>query len=760
MAAITLDGRQELVALYLTMFGRAPSVVQLAEMVVAREGGATLADVAADLSTETAFALIASLDAESFATYLADALLADDIPAAAREWAENWVVTNVSGTKSKAQVIAEAVQAIRATENTNYASSQTELSADVTAALDLIGGVDQVTDTFTLTTGADYADNTSSYRNGGLLSSTFTFTTGNEVINAGAGTLTGDGGGAKADDAIVDLSTTDADVLNATLITGAVEQPIIQNIETLNLTATIANSGLDFANILGAKNVNINGAANVTLNNVSATSGPAIALNGYSKVATVQAASLVGLADALNVTLSGAAVSGFNVPGLALDAATAGTLESLTIDSAGETKNTLSVTGTANVQGVTKTTVTGAADLDLRIAHLLINGQTLDGSAHTGELGLSIDRDGALTATTNLTNVTGVDSYTFRDSTAGGDALVASGLANGSTVTVAYAAAGAGSLAVKGAASSTTNSLTVALDHATAATDITLAGLTINDVETVNIVSEGGTTTGNVITDLAVAASSKVTVDGSTKLSLELAGTSTVSSVTVSGSGNHAISADATLAAYNLRHLTIDGSAATGKLTLDGSEFVGTAGSTVETLTVLGGSNDDTITATADANAKNVIDAGAGADTVSVTTLNASNVTLGAGQDKVTITDLTGTAAVTFTDFATGSTGDQLILNTAAAMTVAAGATGVANQLVVINTTVANDAAAQALLDTAGAEGAVLVINDATGIAELWYDTNGAGTDGVKLASFENITTVGALTSVVNGFAAANFAVV
>jgi Ca2+-binding RTX toxin-like protein len=141
MAVITLDGKQELVALYLTMFGRAPTVVQLAQMLMARENGSTLAQVATTLSAEANFAVIASKDPDSFAIYLADALLAADIPASARAWAINWSVTQVSGTKTKAQVIAEAVQAIRATTNTNYKSSTVKLANDVDYALVMIEGV-------------------------------------------------------------------------------------------------------------------------------------------------------------------------------------------------------------------------------------------------------------------------------------------------------------------------------------------------------------------------------------------------------------------------------------------------------------------------------------------------------------------------------------------------------------------------------------------------------------------------------------------
>ncbi|WP_322993510.1 calcium-binding protein [Limnohabitans sp.] len=138
MAAITPDGRQELVALYLIMFGKAPNVTQLAQMVTQKENGNTVFQVAATLSAEADFAPLSAKDPDAFATYLADALLAIDVPASARAWAINWVVTQVSGTKTKAQVIAEAVQAIRATTNTNYTSSKLELTADVTNALAII----------------------------------------------------------------------------------------------------------------------------------------------------------------------------------------------------------------------------------------------------------------------------------------------------------------------------------------------------------------------------------------------------------------------------------------------------------------------------------------------------------------------------------------------------------------------------------------------------------------------------------------------
>jgi hypothetical protein len=618
--------------------------------------------------------------------------------------------------------------------------------------------------TFTLTVGQDYADSSSSFKNGGLITSDFKFSSGNETVTAGAGTLA-------SNDALVDGSTTDADVLNATLTSGGPLTTSIQNIETLNLTSTIANSGLNFANVLGAKKVTLTGTANSQLTNVNATAAPAFEINNYNKAVTLNVATLggttaAGTAESLTVKASGLTAGGTVlapvIPTLNLTSAGAGTLETLNLESAGTTKNTLQLTGigAGNVNAVAKTVVTGAADLDLLMAHGAINGQTLDAAGHTGVLNLIVDRNGATTAVTNLTNVTGADVYTFRDSTAGGDALVASGLASGSTVALTYTTAGgASSLAVKGAAAGKADSLTLVLDNAADATNTTVASsLTVTDVETLNIKSEGGTTTGNKINALTVTAGSTVSVDGATKLDLELAAASLVSVVEVKGAGAHKVDfAGAGGVTYaDGKNLTIDGSTATGKLTLDGSQFTGTAGGSgaVETLTIRGGENDDTITAHTGVDARSVIDAGAGKDTVNVAT--AANVTLGLGADTLNLTGLTG--GITVTDFALGAGGDVLSVDTGAAVAFGGvGAAGVAGQLIIANASVANDVAAKLLVNGAAGEYAVIVINDATGVAELWYDANGGAGGEVKLATFENITTVGVLTDATSGFVAANF---
>ncbi len=617
----------------------------------------------------------------------------------------------------------------------------------------------------TLTSGADQADTTGSSKNGGLITSDFKFTSANEKVTAVAGTL-------NATDVLADGSTTDSDVLDATLTSPFTIAASITNIETINANVKTAAGGLDLVSVSGAKAVNVNTNVGIAaaLDNVDATAAPVIGLSG-SGVLTVTAQTLAGTtaggnAESLSVKLDGANTSGTGAAtqraGITLDTLVAGALETLNLESAGDAKNTLVLaldTTPPVPTGITKTVVTGAADLDLLVAHSLITGQTLNAADHEGALNLIVDRNTFTTASTNLTNVSGVDTYTFRDSLAGGDALVASGLVDGANVVLTYGTTGASSLAVRGAAAGSSDSLTLTLDHATASTDVAVATrLTIDDVETVNLISEGGTTTGNSIAALTVKSGSTVTVDGSTKLSLELAVTSTVSAVEIKGSGNHAFDFAGGAAYADGKNLTIDGYAATGKLSIDGRDFTGDGvGTGKEVLTITGGSGDDTIIATADGNATNVIDAGAGKDTVQVLGAAAkTTVTLGDGVDTLSLAAAPRNCTVT--DFALGSGGDKLSVDTAAAVAFGGvGAAAVDNQLIVLNAAKANDAAVQAILDAATAEVAVLAINDATGVAELWYSATGTTADSFKLASFDNITTVGMLTDTTSGFVADNF---
>lgn len=640
---------------------------------------------------------------------------------------------------------------------------------------------------FTLTTGQDYADATSSLRNGGLLPSDFKFTSANETVEGPPGTLTGV-------DTLIDPSTSDNDTLKATLISGFAVAPTLQNIENIVLTIGSTGSGLDLSFVSGTKSITVTGSFDGEITSIDGTKAPTITLKDYNKtltavLTTAAGTTAAGNAESLKLVLDGTG----SKAKLTLDTANAsGALESLSIESAGAVKNTLQLTlADVNSDGfvinaINKTTITGSADLDLKVGHAVINGQEMDASGMTGKFSLTVDRNGAGTATTNLTNVKGYQTLAVIDSTAGGDSLLLTGVQTGSTVVVANAFAAAdASIAVKGAAARTNDVLTLVIQPTKAGTDIDVNGtnkFTIEDVETLVIKSEGGTSTGHKIQQLVTSTGATIKVDGSTKLDLGL--NSAVSSIEIAGSGKHKVAFQAPTTYGDGKNLIVDASEATGEITIDLTNFRGTPGGAVSKATVIGSPQKDTITVNnSNTDVQFVIDAGAGNDIVKAYTANvtkSTDVTLGPGSDELIIDDVNGGKHVIVRDFQLGPDGDKLSVNTAGAMTFGGVKVGAAlggtdnGKLWILDTAVASDAkftgnaggdVFKALAVGGGVteEAAVIAINDSTGVAELWYFYN-SNNDGnvdpgevVKLAVLENITTVGVLTDPSTGFLAANF---
>lgn len=355
-------------------------------------------------------------------------------------------------------------------------------NVDATVSTIVAGGGSSSGQTFTLTSGADQADTTGSSKNGGLITSDFKFTSGNETVNAVAGTF-------GATDVLADGSTTDADVFNITDTGGVAIAASVTNIETINIDVKTANGGLNMASVTGAKNVNVTANANAQLTNVATATAPTIGLSGSNVltvgVTTLAGTTAAGTAEALSVKLNGATVSGANVAGLTLNATTAGALETLNIESAGTAKNTVNVVLTpVQVTGISKTVVTGGADLELRGTAAVYNNMTLDAAGHTGALTVRADFEGAGALTgLNAEKFTGVDGYVVTDLDGAGPSADAFGLFNiatGSTVRIAddFLFAGNSIITVAGSAASTTDSVTLNLQNrAATANDVDLTGL-------------------------------------------------------------------------------------------------------------------------------------------------------------------------------------------------------------------------------------------------------------------------------------------
>jgi hypothetical protein len=175
--------------------------------------------------------------------------------------------------------------------------------------------------------------------------------------------------------------------------------------------------------------------------------------------------------------------------------------------------------------------------------------------------------------------------------------------------------------------SGATDSMTLIMDNETASTDLDVAAIDVQNVESVTIQSSGNVTTSTTLQNLLddfTGDATTITVTGDTSLNLDLnidAPSSGSRSVTVDASGNTSFVdiAGATQASVSY---SMTGTAGNDTLTLNGSggTLIGGAGN--DTLT--GGSGNDTITT---GDGTNTIAMSAGTDTI----------TLGGGVDTLTV---------------------------------------------------------------------------------------------------------------------------
>lgn len=292
--------------------------------------------------------------------------------------------------------------------------------------------------------------------------------------------------------------------------------------------------------------------------------------------------------------------------------------------------------------------------------------------------------------------------------------LEVSANSGGATIQVAGAAANAADVFDIGFVGKAGAGATAALPDG-----INAGVVTVANVETFNIASGG---TGFVANELALTAlnAKVITITGDKALELSFDGI-TGTNGAVAGSGG----------AVSL----IDGSAATGKLTIDTTNV--RADDNIG-LTVKGGSADDKITIVQTA----TVDAGAGDDTIIVTATgitNGTSLTGGAGKDVFDVKAAAGVdAIVTITDFTVGE--DKLTLSTQG--TDAFNATkvnvdGATTLLAAIQAAAAGNGAVDSIVSWFQYAGDTYVVQDLTAGA---YDA----TDDivVKLAGLKDLSTL------------------
>ena len=491
---------------------------------------------------------------------------------------------------------------------------------------------------------------------------TFQGTAANDTFNAALGTL-------QATDTLVGGGGDD--VLNATLTTAA-STPVLDGIETLNLTTIAAGGTLNLASTSGATSVNAFGAGALTLTNVDQTTTKSFGLNNYNSNLSVTVNSLAGTtaagtAEELSLALSG---TGTNATAT-LAASAAGVLETLNIASNGSAANTLNLSAGAGVNGIAKMVVTGAADLDLRGTAATFNNNTLDAAAHTGALAIRADFEGAgALVGLNAAKFAGVDSYVVTDLDGGGASADAFGLfniANESAVRVAddfLLAATDSIISVTGAAAGSSDSVSINLQtRATTPTDVDLTGLVVGNVENITINSTGAATTGanaqNSVGNLTAGALQNLVLTGDSSLSVTLA--------------------NGTITAANTSNITVDGSALTGQLTFSAGNLADTAAGGRE-LTIKGGTGNDVLTGSTVVAVKDVFDLSAGGnDRVNVALNDTNDHVIGFGNGDVLALGAGGKvgAFVNGLNSAVINAGNQASIEAAGTLAAAAGVVNV-----------------------------------------------------------------------------------
>jgi len=260
-------------------------------------------------------------------------------------------------------------------------------------------------------------------------------------------------------------------------------------------------------------------------------------------------------------------------------------------------------------------------------------------------------------ATVTPLDVELVTGSTITGLTLSGDAAGAATLNNvaaGVGLTIDGANTGAKTINLKDAATNAADSFAITFDGAKANTapatpNVTAVtgGITLDNVETVSIASGGADNTWNgiLLNGSANNTLQTLTITGDKNLNIDLS---------AAAFGKAPTAATDTVNGLKL----IDGSAATGKLDIDLTNAA-TLNTSVDGLTVKGGSADDTITLAnsvlvAGTNSqKFTVDAGAGNDTITLAA-NGGTLTGGAGNDTFDVT-----AAV-----ATGTTEATAVLTT------------------------------------------------------------------------------------------------
>lgn len=403
---------------------------------------------------------------------------------------------------------------------------------------------------------------------------------------------------------------------------------------TINLNATGSKSNVVVAGA-AVKTLNITGTADLTLSApiTTATKIDGSTATGKLTLGVLDAATVTANTGSGNdsLTLSATAKAAVNT-GAGNDTVTlaAALAAGSTVNLGAGDDKLLVTTGSVIKSTATDVTVIDGGDGIDTVAAALINA----GNAAQFKNFEHLDASSA--ATLDVALMTG-SSITGATLSGGAGGATLSNLAAGADLTVSGANAGTTTLAVANALTNTADVFNIKFDGAAVAAvpgaaNVTAGIVSLANIETINVSSAGATNTWNSLTLSDDAAKS----------------------IVVTGSQNLDLSIGQTVAATKVALTSIDGSAATGKLSITDTSLlhIGSA------LAIKGGSAADTITVGASGA---TVTGGAGNDVFKVGAAM-SNVTAGAGATNAA--DLAGSLVkTTITDF---TKGDAIVLGVTA----------------------------------------------------------------------------------------------
>ncbi|MDO9318166.1 MAG: calcium-binding protein [Gammaproteobacteria bacterium] len=633
--AITAEARTEIIQLVVGMFGAAPGASVLSDLVAAKEAGQTVKQIAANVANTNEFKSIypTFLTNQEFAERFVNNLVGSEVAAADKAAAVTILVGQLNAGATRSNVVVDAINAVKAVPSTNtaWANAAAALANKVTVATyysvekqlsgTTLAGLQNVIATVTSTAASVTAAN--AVVDGQFnVGQTFTLTTGADTFNGGAAVDTFNAVEINSTATGPTWTVGDAinggagnDTLNITQTT-AITQPLsatVVNVETAKAVSGAAVT-LDTTTWTGLTSLNTTSAVDATLT-AAATADVSATVSG------VTAASNITVNGGKNVTVA--------LSGSATD---------------GDVGAELTIGGTTVPAGAITVTNTNSAAVDQ--ADVTITGGT------------------SVTVTESLTNAVATTGTQGDVVVTGGTATTAVTVNQDKAATAAAAVVGKVNGAVtindKNAASASTAGVisTVSLSSYGTST------IDSSAIATVNLAGTGGalTITRGALTAVPTANTLALNLNGLSGAAASITDGEAAADdgfTTVNITSSTAASTVADLVVADATTINVAGDA---KVTFTANTGFGAV--TAVTVTNTAGSSFGTALATGV-----LFTGGAGADTLILTDEFTKAITLGAGDDKVTIvdTDADGVLAGTGGTVAAGDGTDTIVLTSTTA---------------------------------------------------------------------------------------------